>query len=206
MRSFRLKKELFLLAFLVAAMVLLPAVLTTATDFPAAVKSRYGQKASIYWKIRQITISPIFDEPETTNVEFFINRHDSLFISTPQKQIFGIGDTLWTYLPKHKQIQRHPGVAVFNPLVFIDSSQSLYKVLSADEHTVILESSDENMEPDSVAIYYGKNGAIEKAEYLDANRNKVMMDFENESFAKGIPRDNFLSDPPPGVEIIDLGE
>jgi len=206
MKPISLKRELILLIILVAVMVLLPAVLSTANDLPAVLISRYSHKASIFWKIRQVTISPIFDEPETTSVDFFINNHDSLYISTPQKQIFGIADTLWTYLPKHKQIQKHPGSQVINPLAFIDSSQSLYRVLSANDQMVILKSIDENSEPDSVAIHYGKDGAIDRAEYLDANQNKVVMEFLDESFAKSIPRDNFMNNPPPGVELIDLGE
>jgi outer membrane lipoprotein-sorting protein len=195
-----------LTAIFIAAMVLFPAVLSQTVEYPEPLKNYYQGRNSIFWDIRQISISPIFDEPETSSVELYFQKPDRLFIISADQQIYAANDTVWTYLVNHKQIQLVVGRQVFNPFDFLDSSQTFYEVTAAGENFAALKSSDQTMEPDSLEIYFIKTGAIERVEYLDANENKVIVELIEESFAKPIPDDNFVNSKPKGVEIIDISE
>jgi len=204
--SYGVKKAIMLITSLITAMALFPAVLSQTVEYPEPLKNHYNDQSSIFWDIRQISISPIFDEPETSRVELHFQRPDRLFILSPGKQIYAANDTVWTYLIKHKQIQLIVGRQVFNPLDFLDSSQIYYEVTATGDNYVALRSTDQTMEPDSLEIYFKETGAITRVEYLDINDNKVIFELIDESFSKPIPDDIFVSNKPEGVEIINIGE
>jgi len=194
------------MAIFISAMVLFPVVLSFTTEYPDQFKKHYQEQNTVYWQICQISISPIFDEPETSRVELYFRRPDCLFIVSPDQQIYASGDTVWTYLVNHKQIQRTIGTRVFNPFDFLDTSQTFYETLQVTDNFIVLKSLDETLEPDSLDIYYAGDGTVLKVEYLDTNDNKVIFDIKEESFTKGIPEDNFVIKRPEGVEFIDISE
>ncbi|MCP4584033.1 MAG: outer membrane lipoprotein carrier protein LolA [candidate division Zixibacteria bacterium] len=195
-----------LITILIVAMVLLPAVLSQTVEYPESLKDHYRDQNSIFWDIRQISISPIFDEPETSRVELYFQKPDRLFILSPEKQIYTANDTIWTYLVNHKQIQLVVGGQVFNPFDFLDSSQTYYEVISAGDNNVALKSMDQTMEPEGLEIYFNETGAITSVEYLDVNENKVKFELIDESFEKSIPVDIFINAKPEGVEIINISD
>jgi outer membrane lipoprotein-sorting protein len=201
-----MKKAVILITSLIAAMALFPAVLSQTVEYPEPLKSRYSDQKMIFWDIRQISISPIFDEPETSRVELYFQKPNRLFIKSIDKQIYSANDTVWTYLINHKQIQMVVGGQVFSPFDFLDSSQSYYEVVFKGEDYISLKSTDQTMEPDSLEIYYNKTGEITRVEYLDVNDNMVVIELIEESFIKPIPDDLFVNNKPDSVEIIDIGE
>jgi len=201
-----LKRKLFLLTLAMTALILLPIVISQTAEFPDPFQNRYCNRELIYWNIRQVTISPIFDEPETTVVQFYFQKPHRLYVEAPGRFILAEGDTVWSYLIEHKQIQKNIGGYIFNPFDFIDSAQTFYRVLFADSQKINLKSVDESTEPDSLAIYFNKDGAISRVEHLDINNNRVVYEILEESFTKNIPEDNFLSNTPEGVEIIDFND
>lgn len=204
--KYSLKKAVVYPVLMIMLMILLPVFLIYSAEFPVSVKEHYSNKQTIYWEIQQISISPIFDEPETTLVKFYFQKPHQLFIVTPDKHIYSHGDTLWSYLIYHKQIQKSISEHFFNPFDFIDSAQTYYKVVADEGGTMILISVDESMEPDSLQIRYNESGKIIKVEYQDINDNRVIFEFLKESFSETIPDDNFLNNIPEGVEIIDLSD
>lgn len=186
--NYNIKKAVFLMAVFICAMVLFPVVLSFTAQYPDQLKERYQNQATIYWRISQILISPIFDEPETSLVELYFGKPDCLYIISSDQQIYVSGDTVWTYLIKHKQIQRTIGARVFNPFDFLDTSQTFYEITQVTENYIALKSIDETLEPDSLGIHFAENGAVAKVEYLDTNENKVVFDIKEESFSKGSAR------------------
>lgn len=206
MNSRRLKKAIVQMVLIIGIMIMLPAVLSFTAEYPRPVTDHYLARESIYWKISQVTISPIFDEPETSLVEFYFEKPNKLYLSSLDQKIFAIEDTIWTYLIKHNQIQKSLGGTIFNPFDFIDTSQSVYRVVESDKNHIILKSNDEALEPDSLLIEFEKGGLISSVIYLDTNENEVILHFIEESFDKAIPRDNFLVNMPEGVEIIDISD
>jgi len=194
------------MAIFISAMVLFPVVLSFTIEYPDQFKKHYQGQGTVFWRIRQISISPVFDEPETSLVELYFREPDYLFIVSPEQQIYASADTIWTYLINHKQIQRTIGTRVFNPFDFLDTSQSFYEILQVTDSYITLKSLDNTLEPDSLDIYYTGDGAVTKVEYLDTNDNKVILDIKEESFSKGIPVDNFVIKRPEGVEFIDISE
>jgi len=194
------------MAVFICAMVLFPVVLSFTSQYPKQLKDRYLNQATIYWRINQISISPIFDEPETSLVELYFVRPDCLYIISPGQQIYVSGDTVWTYLINHKQIQRAVGAQIFNPFDFLDTSQTFYEIAHVTDNYIALKSIDKTLEPDSLGIHFAENGAVAKVEYLDTNENKVIFDIKEESFSKRIPADNFVFKRPAGVEFIDISE
>jgi outer membrane lipoprotein-sorting protein len=204
--NYNIKKAVFLMAVFICAMVLFPVVLSFTAQYPNQLKERYLNQTTIYWRINQISISPVFDEPETASVELYFGKPDCLYIISPDQHLYVSGDTVWTYLIKHKQIQRAIGARVFNPFDFLDTSQTFYEIAQVTENYIALKSIDETLEPDSLGIHFAENGAVVKVEYLDTNENKVIFEIKEESFSKRIPADNFVFKKPEGVEFIDVSE
>jgi outer membrane lipoprotein-sorting protein len=204
--TYSIKKAVFLMVIFICAMVLFPVVLSFTAEYPNKLKEHYLKHETVYWRIQQISISPIFDEPESALVELYFRKPDCLFIVSPDQQIYASDDTAWTYLVNHKQIQRAIGTRVFNPFDFLDTSQTFYEILKVTGNNIALKSIDETMEPDSLDIYFADNGAVSRVEYLDTNGNKVIFDIKKESFSKIIPADNFVIKRPAGVEFIDISE
>ena len=124
-----------------------------AAKMPAPLLKHYSTRTVIFWKIRQINISPVFDEPESTVIDFYFEKPGKLYVAAPEQDIFIKGDTLWTYLIADKQVQKRTGGQAFNPFNFIDSTQSSYKVVQAEKRKVILKAKTEGLEPDSLAIF-----------------------------------------------------
>ncbi|MCD6161801.1 MAG: hypothetical protein J7K40_05235 [candidate division Zixibacteria bacterium] len=205
-RKYHLKRRAALMVLSITAMIFLPAVMLYTAEFPDALQKHYYNRQSIYWEIRQVTISPIFDEPETTLVKFYFNKPHSLFIKTANQEVYAIEDTLWTYRPKHKQIQKNIGGRVFNPFDFIDSAQTFYQVVAIDNGRLDLKRVDQSIEPDSLSISFNENGEVKRVEYPDLNENLVIYEILDESFTRQIPADNFLTNTPENIEIIDLNE
>ena len=179
---YNVKKAIFLMAIFISAMVLFPVVLSFTTEYPNQFKKHYQGQETVYWRIQQISISPIFDEPETALVELYFRKPDCLFIVSPDQQIYASSDTIWTYLINHKQIQMTIGTRVFNPFDFLDTSQTFYEILQVTDSYIALKSLDNTLEPDSLDIYYAENGAVTKVEYLDTNDNKVILDIKAVSY------------------------
>jgi len=101
MKDFPQLKIRFAILFLILSMMIItPAMISIASNLPESVAKRYADHENLYWRINQINISPIFDEPETTIVEFYFSRPENLFVKTDQQEILSKGDTIWTYLLK----------------------------------------------------------------------------------------------------------
>ncbi len=194
------------MSFFLALMIALPVVLSFTGEYPKPALARYLDKDNVYWKIEQINISPIFDEPETTLIELYFQKPDNLYLVTDVSMILTRADTIWTYSPDNRQIQKNIGGGVFNPFNFIDTSQTHYKIVESDANSVSLKCIDGTLEPDSLQVTYGIDGVIRSVSYLDINENEISLVFKDESFDKLIPEDNFLTKTPEGVQIIDFSD
>ncbi len=193
---------------IVAVIILLLACQTLAADMPSLIKKHYRGHDSIYWKIRQITYSPVFEQSETLAVEFYVERPNKLFIRMPDRQIYSDGETTWVYLPDDKQIQKSLNGDFFNPFDLIDSAQTRFQIysVSSAERQIVMLSIDEIMEPDSLCLRYKQDGSLKLAGYLDANDNEIELVFDKEIFGKPIPDNIFIKKLPKDVELIDLDE
>lgn len=194
------------LSFFLALMVALPVVISFTAEYPRPVTERYLDKDNVYWKIEQITISPIFDEPETSRVELYFQKPDKLYLDSEKRKIMAVGDTIWNYIVPHKQIQISLTGSVFNPFDFIDTTRSQYELLKSENNVLTLRSFDNSLEPDSVEVEFSAEGLIKNVTYLDVNQNEVKLIFLDESFEKLIPQNNFLVNIPEDVEVVDLGD
>lgn len=181
---------------------------TLAADMPSLLKNHYRGHDSIYWKIKQVTYSPVFEQAETLTVEFYIERPNELFALMPDRQIYSDGETTWVYLPEDKQIQKSLNGDFFNPFDLIDSAQTRFQIysVSSAERQIVLLSIDEILEPDSLCLRYKQDGSLKTAGYLDANDNEIELLFSKEVFGKTIPDDVFIKKIPKDVEIIDLDD
>jgi len=194
------------MSFFLALMIALPVVLSFTGEYPKPALDRYLNKDNVYWKIEQINISPIFDEPETTIIELYFQKPDKLYLVTDLNLVLTSADTIWTYSPENRQIQKTIGGGVFNPFDFIDTTQAHYQVVESDANSVSLKCVDDSLEPDSLRVIYTGEGAIKSISYMDINENEIRLLFIDESFERLIPKDNFLTNTPEGVELIDLSD
>jgi outer membrane lipoprotein-sorting protein len=193
---------------LLAISLLIFAGKAISAEMPSLIKNHYRDQNAIYWKIQQVTYSPVFEKAETVTVEFYLERPNRLFALMPDRQIYSDGETLWVYLPEDKQIQKSLNGEFLNPFEFIDSSQTRYQVHTAKESNreVTLMAIDEITEPESLCVRYKDDGGLKTANYLDANENEIELTFVKETFAKTIPKDIFIKKLPKDIEIIDLDE
>lgn len=192
----------------IALLILSPRGPALAAEMPSTIHNHYRGHDSIYWKIKQVTYSPVFEQAETLDVEFFIERPDKLFARMPDRQIYFDGDTTWVYLPEDKQIQKSLNGDYFNPFDLIDSAQTRFQIYSTSTaaREIVMLSIDEIMEPDSLSVRYNSDGSLNAASYLDANDNEITLLFIKENFSKTIPNDIFIKKIPKDTEIIDLDE
>jgi outer membrane lipoprotein-sorting protein len=195
----------------VSAVSIMLGFLSSATsansaELPLVIKGRYDGKNTIYWKIRQISVSPLFDQPETTAIEFYIQKPDKMYITMLNKMVYAKGDTIWVYLPEQKQVQKQIGDHVFNPFDLVDNSQKYYKVISSGKNSIHLKSIDETNEPESLDVGYLSDGRLSSASYFDINGTRVILEFAKESFVNKIPAKVFLKNLPKDVQVIDLNE
>jgi|GEM_PF-1753783 outer membrane lipoprotein-sorting protein len=180
----------------------------SAADMPSPIKNHYRDRGSVYWKIKQVTYSPVFEHSETLAVEFFIERPNKIYAVMPDKRLFFDGETTWVYLPEDKQIQKSINGDFFNPFDLIDSAQTRFQIhsVSPSRREFVMLSIDEIMEPDSLTVRYDSDGGLKEAGYVDTNDNRITLLFIKESFNKKIPTDIFAVKPPKDVEIINLDE
>jgi hypothetical protein len=72
----------------------------SAADMPSPIKNHYRDRGSVYWKIKQVTYSPVFEHSETLAVEFFIERPNKIYAVMPDSGSFSMGKQPGYICPK----------------------------------------------------------------------------------------------------------
>lgn len=177
-----------------------------SSSLPNSVKAHYSGCKTVFWEVLQVSNSGLFDEPESSLAKFYVEKPDRMLIIAEDREIFVHRDTVWIYLPRHKQIQRSTGQYAVNPLDFIDGNLENFKIKRLSENKVMLTAIDESFAPNNIEVTYDSDGKLRRAEYMDPNDQLVRLEFRKESFKKKIPAQAFYKKITSGIRIIDLNQ
>jgi len=175
-----------------------------SSSLPNSVKAHYSGCKTAFWEVLQVSNSGLFDEPESSLAKFYVEKPDRMLIATADREIFVHRDTVWIYVPRHKQIQRSTGQYAVNPLDFIDGNSKNFKIKRLSDNRVLLTAIDESIAPDTIEVTYDSDGKLRRAEYKDPNDQLIRLEFRKESFRKKIPAQAFYKKINSGIQIIDL--
>jgi len=96
-------------------LTLLVAATTTGADLLNRMAERYSQASGFQWTLQSEVYSSVFEETETTPVEFAFNSPDTFYFKSEHEEVIGIADTVWIMSKRHKQIQKKISTAYIMP-------------------------------------------------------------------------------------------
>jgi hypothetical protein len=137
---------------------------------------RYSSAAGIQWEIQSIVYSEIFEDSDTSYIDFEFFPPDTFSISSEQEKIGGIGDTIWVMSKRHKQIQKKIADSSVMPYNFILSWDENYLLVDYARNGKYsqfkLESFGEVLPENLLLVTDGKN-RIRKVQYYDSKGRPI---------------------------------
>jgi outer membrane lipoprotein-sorting protein len=170
---------------------------------------RYSSAEGIQWEIESIVYSEIFEENDTTSIEFDFFPPDTFSISSELEKIAGIGDTVWVMSKRHKQIQKKATDGSVMPYNFILNWEDNYSIT---EHRINGKYSMFRLEslgsvlPEKLLLISDEKNRIRKVQYFDSKGDQVTMLFRKEKLKRPLKFENFYEEIPEGYDYIDLTE
>jgi len=182
---------------------------TPGDDLLNKTANRYARADGIQWSMESVVYSPVFEETETTPVQFNFNSPDTFYFKSPNEEVLGIADTVWVLSKKHKQIQKKLSDSYTSPIDLIVKWNSRYDLQSyrkdKDGASFNLVG-HEGISPREVMIVTGKKGQLKKISYKDSSDNNVTMNVKKERLARSLSIDYFYNDVPKDYRLIDMTE
>ena len=173
------------------------------------VSARYSQSEGILWEIESIVYSEIFEEADTSIINFQYSAPDSFSLTSTSELIIGIGDTLWVKSIRHKQIQKKIMDSSMLPYNFIINWRKSYNLVehekSDDDHIFKLEAIP-GFSPERMVIKSDDSKKISNLYYVDTKGDEVTMTIIDESLKRPEGFNLFYQDIPEGYDYIDLVE
>jgi hypothetical protein len=190
---------IFLLAMLMATL--------PGEEMLNRIAGRYSAAAGIQWSLQSDVHSSVFDETESTPMQFNFNPPDTFYFRSDQEEIIGIADTLWVLSKRHKQIQKRMTGAYVVPSELITNWSSRYELREYLEkrETISIELDGKpGVSPSHIRITAGKNFRIRKIFYRDSSGDDVTLTVKKERLSRSGNSNLFFNDVPEGYRLIDL--
>ena len=191
--------------------ILLSVILLSSTDVELLdeISRRYSSAEGIQWKIESVVYSEIFEEHDTTLIEFNFFPPDTFLISSELEKIAGIGDTIWVMSKRHKQIQKKTtdgSVMPYNFILSWDDNYGIAEHRKNGDYSMFKLKSLGSVLPESLLLISDGKNRIRKIQYLDSKGDEVTMLFKKEKLKRPSKFEKFYEDLPEGYEFIDLTE
>ena len=173
------------------------------------ISRRYSEAEGIQWKIESVVYSELFDESDTTQIEFAFFPPDTFSISSALEKIAGIGDTIWVMSDRHKQIQKKLTDGSIMPYNFILNWDYNYRIADFreyDDYNMFKLENIGDVIPDSLILMTDRKSRIRRVQYLDSKGDEVTMMFKKEILKRPSKFDEFFANIPDGFDLIDLTE
>jgi hypothetical protein len=173
------------------------------------VSLRYSSAEGIQWKIESAIYSEIFEEYDTTQIEFDFFPPDTFAISSELEKIAGIGDTVWVMSKRHKQIQKKATDGSVMPYNFILNWDDNYRIAGHKEdgeYSLFELESYGSVLPEKLRLITDGKKRIRKVSYLDSKGDEVTMVFKKEKLKRPSKFEKFFEKIPDDYEYIDLTE
>jgi hypothetical protein len=195
-----------MIAYLLAAILIIGLTDIESLD---EVSLRYSSAEGIQWKIESVIYSEIFEEYDTTQIEFNFFPPDTFAISSEMEKIAGIGDTVWVMSKRHKQIQKKSTDGSVMPYNFILNWDDDYRISNHEEngeYSLFELESYGGVLPEKLNLITDGRHRIRKVSYLDSKGDEVTMVFKKEKLKRPSKFEKFYEKIPEGYEFIDLTE
>ncbi len=173
------------------------------------VSEKYASAKGIQWQIRSVVYSEIFEEAETTYVEFAYARPDTFSMISDQEKIAGIGDTLWVMSFRHRQVQKKSMAGVQLPFDFIlnwKDSYDLEGYLNDGSKMIFDLIGKEDVIPERLKIAADRKLNIKEISYTDSKGDDVILTIRREKLERPGEFDFFFLHIPDDFDFIDVTE
>lgn len=173
------------------------------------ISEKYASADGIQWQIRSVVYSEIFEEAETTYVEFAYAPPDTFSMTSDLEKIVGIGDTLWVMSVRHRQVQKKSMAGVQLPFDFILNWKDSYDLegYSNDGSKIIFDlAGKEDVIPGRLAIAADRKMKIKEISYTDSKGDDIMLTIKGEKLKRPRKIDFFFLHIPDDFDFIDLIE
>jgi hypothetical protein len=168
---------------------------------------RYAAAPAIQWSMESKVISTVFDETETTPVEFIFNAPDTFYFKSGQEEVLGVADTIWVMSKRHKQIQKKLSSAYVMPSDLIIGWSERYQLddFSVENNmNVFILTGNEGVSPKDVRLTTGQNNHLNSIYYKDSVGNDVTLTVKKEKLTRSHDINLFYKNIPQGYKLIDL--
>ncbi len=173
------------------------------------VHQRYLLADGIQWKIRSVVYSEIFEESDTTDMEYLYSPPDTFSLTGEKEKIVGVGDTIWVLSERHRQVHKKNAVGSTMPSDFILNWKSSYDLdrFSMDgSRTIYYLRGRENVKPTDLAMAVDADNRVKSISYTDSSGDLVTLSITGEKLKRPRKIDLFFLDMPNGYDFIDLTE
>jgi predicted protein tyrosine phosphatase len=190
---------------------LIPALLINVSgeELLSEVSERYAAADGIQWRLRSVVYSEIFEESDTTYIEFSYAPPDTFSLVSDKEKILGVADTLWVMSSRHHQVQKKNIAGTVMPAEFIFSWKDDYDLdgYSRDESSTTFElTGKEGIEPSDLTLVIDRKKKIKMISYFDSKGDKVTLAVKREGLDRPVKFDLFFLDIPEEYDFIDLTE
>jgi hypothetical protein len=173
----------------------------------AKTADRYAAAPAIQWSMESKVYSPVFEETETTPVEFIFNSPDTFYFKSSQEEVLGIADTIWVMSKTHKQIQKKLSSSYVMPTDIIIGWSDRYDLddynVRGDLYEYILTGKD-GVSPADVRLTTKRNNHLNSIYYKDSVGNDVTLTIKKEKLERSQSISLFYNNIPKGFKLIDL--
>ncbi len=173
------------------------------------ISEKYASADGIQWQIRSVVYSEIFEEAETTYVEFGYAPPDTFSMTSDLEKIVAIGDTLWVMSMRHRQVQKKPMARVLMPFEFILNWKDSYDLQSYydDGSCMVFDlAGKEDVIPGRLVIAVDRKMKIKEISYTDSKGDDVMLTIKRQKLKRPREIDFFFLHIPDDFDFIDLTE
>ena len=143
-----------------------------------SISEKYASADGIQWQIRSVVYSEIFEEAETTFVEFAYAPPDTFSMTSDLEKIVGVSDTLWVMSVRHRQIQKKSMAGTQLPFNFILNWEDSYNLEghSNDGSRIIFDlAAREDVIPERLEITADRKMKIKEISYTDSKGDDVTL-------------------------------
>jgi len=189
--------------------IILLAALTGLTGEQALndISDRYREADGIQWQMRSIVFSEVFEDAETTFVDFSFAPPDTFALMGDNEKIIGIADTIWVLSERHKQIQKKLVDGSAMPSDYVINWNENY-----DMDSYVKEGSDsvfklkgkEGVKPAALGLTVNNKKRIKSISYPDSKGDKVTISVLREKLNRPKIDNLFYLNIPDGYDFIDL--
>lgn len=171
------------------------------------ISQRYSSAPGIQWEIQSVVYSEIFEDSDTSLIDFEYFPPDTFSISSEQEKVGGIGDTIWVLSKRHKQIQKKLADSSVMPYNFIlnwEDNYMLEEYSKNGNYSQFKLKSYGEVSPEDLLLITDSRNRIRKVQYHDSKGDQVTMIFKHEKLKRPSKFDSFYTSVPEGYDFIDL--